>query len=67
MDSANELFAFAKGVEYLIAIAFVIGFIAFWQLVYGKGKGLLLRTLAIVYLAAGPAILAVSLLATVRR
>lgn len=67
MDSANELFGFGKGIEYLLAIAFVIGFIAFWQLVYGKGRGLLFRTIAIAYLAAGPAILAVSLLATVRR
>ena len=38
MDTLLGFMTFTKGIEYLIAIGFLIAFIAFWQLVYGRGK-----------------------------
>lgn len=67
MASHLELVTFTKGIEYLLAIAFVIGFLAFWQLVYGAGKGLAFRVAVLAYLALGPAVLAASCLGTVPR
>ncbi len=67
MDTLLEFITFTKGVEYLIAVASLIGFIAFWQLVYGEGKGLALRVAALVFLSLGPLILAASRLVTMPR
>lgn len=52
-----EFITFTKGVEYLIAIGFVIAFIAFWQLVYGKGKGRIVTIAVLCYMVLGIAIL----------
>ena len=38
MDTLLEFITFTKGIEYLIAIGFLVAFIVFWQLVYGRGK-----------------------------
>lgn len=59
-----EIFAFTKGVEYLIAITFIIAFIAFWQLVYGKRKGLVIKIALLLYLVLGFVIMVGSCLAT---
>lgn len=54
MDTPLEFIATTKGIEYLIAIAFVIAFIAFWQLAYGKGKRRVIRVvLPFLYVAVG--------------
>ena len=53
MNTFLDFFAFTKGVEYLIAIAFIIGFTAFWLIVYGKGKGWGLRIGLMAYLVLG--------------
>jgi archaellum biogenesis protein FlaJ (TadC family) len=57
MSTLLEFINFTKGVEYLIAIAFVIAFIAFWQLVYGRGKGLVIRIAVLAYMVVGIIIL----------
>jgi hypothetical protein len=38
MDTLLEFITFTKGIEYLIAIAFIFAFVGFWLIVYGKGK-----------------------------
>jgi len=38
MDTLLEFLTFTKGMEYLLAIAFLLAFVAFWALVYGRGK-----------------------------
>ncbi len=48
MKTLLEFITFTKGIEYLIAIAFLFGFIAFWQLINYKGKGLIKRTAPLV-------------------
>jgi len=62
MSTLLEFITLTKGVEYLIAIAFVIAFIAFWQLVYGRGKGLVIRIAVLTYMVAGIIILVASCL-----
>ena len=57
MNTMLEFITFTKGVEYLIAIGFVIAFIAFWQLVYGKGKGRIATIAVLLYMVLGIAIL----------
>jgi len=46
-----------RRVEYLLAVAFLIAFIAFWQWVYGSGKGKGLRIAVLLYLVLGILIL----------
>ncbi len=49
---------FTKGVEYLIAIAFVLAFVAFWLIVYGKkSKGRLISIGVLSWLVIGLMIL----------
>lgn len=50
MNTMLEFITFTKGVEYLIAIGFLLAFIAFWQLVYGKGKGRLITIAVLLYM-----------------
>jgi hypothetical protein len=58
MNTLLEFLTFTKGTSYLIAIAFLIGFIAFWQMLYPKGKKLGLRIITLVILSIGLAGLA---------
>lgn len=67
MDSGVELTSFTKAMEYLLSIAFLVAFIAFWQLVYGKGRGVAVRIAVLLFLGLGPALLAASCLTTVPR
>lgn len=53
MSSLVEFMELTKGIEYLIAIAFVFAFIAFWQLVQHRGRGLLLKIIPVAVLALG--------------
>ncbi len=39
MNTILQFITFTKGVEYLIAIAFLLCFLVFWQVVHHKGKG----------------------------
>lgn len=45
-----DFIRFTKGVEYLIAIAFLLGFIAFWQWMQRRGKGLTVRIIPVTVL-----------------
>ena len=58
MNTMLEFMTLTKGVEYLIAIAFLIVFIAFWRLVYGRGKGRVITIALLSYM-----VLAISILA----
>jgi len=51
MNTLLEFLEFTKGTSYLIAIAFLFGFIAFWQLIYARGKGLAIRVIPMAILA----------------
>ena len=62
MNTLLEFMTFTKGIEYLIAIAFLIAFIGFWQLVYGKGKGRAIKIAVVSYFVLGIALLAASCL-----
>ena len=53
MNTLLNFFAFTKGVEYLIAIAFLIAFSALWLVVYGKGRGLGIKIGVMSYLVLG--------------
>jgi len=64
VNSILNFFAFTKGVEYLIAIAFIIAFSALWLIVYGKGKGLGLKIGVMLYLVLGFILMLGSCLAT---
>ncbi len=64
MDSLLEFLSFTKGIEYLIGIGFLIAFIAFWQLVYGKGKGLVIKIAVLSYMVLAFILLVVSCLNT---
>ena len=58
MNTILEFMTFTKGIEYLIAIAFLIAFIAFWQLVYGRGKGRVITIAVLSYMVLAIIILA---------
>lgn len=58
MNTMLEFMTFTKGIEYLIAIAFLIAFIAFWQLVYGRGKGRVITIAVLSYMVLAIIILA---------
>ena len=64
MDTLLNFFAYTKGVEYLISIAFIIGFSALWLIVYGKGKGLGLKIGLMLYLVLGFVLMLGSCVAT---
>lgn len=64
MNNILDLFAYTKGVEYLIAIAFIIAFSLFWFIVYGKGKGLAFKIVLLSYLVLGFILMLGSCLAT---
>ncbi len=53
MSTFLDFFAFTKGVGYLIAITFIIAFIAFWQIIYGARKGLVIKIALLLYLVLG--------------
>jgi len=64
MSSLLEFTTYVIGVEYLIAIAFLIAFIAFWRLAFGKRKGRRTRIGVLMFLVAGLLIAAGSCVAT---
>ncbi len=64
MDTLLEVMTFTKGVEYLIAIGFLLAFIVFWQLVYGRGKGRVITIAVLSYMVLGIMILVGSCLTT---
>ncbi|MHC4515376.1 MAG: cytochrome c3 family protein [Planctomycetota bacterium] len=53
MDRLLEFMTATKGVEYLIVVAFLLAFVAFWQLMSHRGKGLMIRTVPPGVLALG--------------
>ncbi len=62
MTTLLEFMTFTKGMEYLIAIGFIIAFIAFWQSVYGRGKTRVITIAVLLYMVLGIAILIASCL-----
>lgn len=64
MNSLLEFTTFTKGIEYLIAIAFLIAFIVFWQLVYGRGKRRVITIAVLSYMVLGIIIVVGSCLTT---
>jgi len=62
MTTLLEFMTFTKGIGYLIAIGFIIAFIAFWQLVYGKGKTRVITIAVLLYMVLGIGILVASCL-----
>lgn len=64
MNSLLEFITFTKGIEYLIAIAFLIAFIVFWQLVYGRGKRRVITIAVLSYMVLGIIIVVGSCLTT---
>lgn len=58
MNTMLEFLTYTKGVEYLIVIAFLFAFAAFWLLLHRRGKGVAVRIIPLVVLAAGTASLA---------
>lgn len=67
MNTFLDYLTFTKGVEYLLAIAFLIAFIAFWLWVYGREKGKTIRIAVLLYLVLGFVILVGSCLTTAPR
>lgn len=57
MKTILEFITLTKGVEYLIAIAFLFGFIAFWQFMYHREKRLVVRIVPVVVMMLGIGIL----------
>ena len=53
MKTLLEFMTYTKGMEYLIAIAFLFAFVAFWQLLHHRGKGLVIRIIPLAVLALG--------------
>ena len=66
MKTLIEYITFTKGVEYLLAIAFLFTFLVFWQLTQGDGKRKLLKVMPVMALALGIGTLAL-ILATQER
>lgn len=64
MDTLLEFITFTKGIEYLIAIGFLIVFIVFWQLVFGRGKGRVITISVLSYMVLAIVILVASCLTT---
>ncbi len=36
MNSLNDFITYTKGIEYIIAVVFLFGFIGFWKLLFGR-------------------------------
>jgi hypothetical protein len=53
MNTLLDFLAFTKSVEYLIAIAFIIGFSIFWIVLYGERKGMAIKVGLLSYLLLG--------------
>ena len=53
MNTLLEFLEFTKGTSYLIAVAFLLGFIAFWQLMQFRGKRLATRIIPLAILVLG--------------
>jgi len=53
MKTLLEFITYTKGMEYLIAIAFLFAFMAFWFLLQRRGKGLVVRIIPLVALTLG--------------
>lgn len=62
MNTLVEFMTFIKGTEYLLVVAFLFGFIAFWQLVFHTRKGLVLSVVSPLVIALCFAILAARLI-----
>jgi hypothetical protein len=60
MQRLLEFITFTKGVEYLIVVAFLLAFTAFWQLMSHQGKGLMVRTVPLCALAVLAGLVAVA-------
>ncbi len=58
MKTLLEFITYTKGVEYLIAIAFLFAFMAFWFLLHRRGKGLVVRIIPLAALTLGFGVLA---------
>jgi hypothetical protein len=58
MNTMLEFLAYTKGVEYLIVIAFLFAFVAFWMLLHRRGKAVAVRIIPLAVLAVGTAGLA---------
>ena len=48
METQLELMTFTKGITYLLALAFLFGFVAFWQWQQHRGRGLAIRVIPMV-------------------
>ena len=53
MNTLLGFITFTKGVQYLIAIGFLLAFIAYWQLIYGRGKGRVITIAVLSYFVLG--------------
>lgn len=53
MTSLVDFLTFTKGVQYLLAIPFLIGFVAFWQIIHSRSKGLGIGTVLLLYIMIG--------------
>jgi len=53
MNTLVGFITYTKGVEYLIAIAFLFAFIVFWQLVNHRGKGLIIKLVPVIVMTLG--------------
>ena len=52
MNTISDI-AHIKGIEYLIAIAFLFAFVAYWQFVHHRGKGLAIRVIPLLVVTVG--------------
>ena len=67
MSNLLEFMTVTKSIGYLIAIGFIIAFVAFWQLSYGRGKERVMTLAVASYMVVGLAILAGSCIAVAPR
>ncbi len=67
MDTLLETITYVKGIEYLIAVAFLLGFIAFWLLITIKGKRRWIPVSVLAYMFIGFVILLGSCVSTTPR
>lgn len=51
MKTLIEFITFTKGVEYLLAIAFLLAFVAFWQIMQRRGKASVLKAAPVLAVA----------------
>lgn len=60
MTSLVDFLTFTKGVEYLLAIAFLIGSGAFWQVIHSRSKGIGIGTVLLLYIMIGAVLVVVN-------